>query len=70
MQDERDIYGTFDKGTALRKGMVPFQSQVQGVDGEDVAVDTSAVAGAAGQGLKNDGTVKGVEVDERAVTSV
>ncbi|KAL2005107.1 hypothetical protein VTN00DRAFT_2957 [Thermoascus crustaceus] len=67
MQDKHDIYGTFDKETAVRKGMVLFQSQVQRVE-EGVAVD--AVARVAEQGFKDNGNVKGVEVDERAATSV
>lgn len=69
LQDAHDIYGTFDKETAVRKGMVPFR--VEGdVAIDDVDAGAGTGTGTAEQGLKNDGNVKGVEVEEQADTSV
>lgn len=61
LTDERDIYGTFDKETALRKGITPFQG-LRVVDGEETQDRDSTATIEATNGYS-----KGAHADERAV---
>ncbi|KAJ9317377.1 hypothetical protein DTO271D3_2198 [Paecilomyces variotii] len=61
LTDERDIYGTFDKETALRKGITPFQ-ELRVVDGEETQDRDSTATIEATNGYS-----KGAHADERAV---
>ncbi|GAD97363.1 hypothetical protein NECHADRAFT_54865 [Paecilomyces variotii No. 5] len=61
--DEYDIYGTFDRETALRKGMIPF-GELGAVDGnEDQAQGSETTV----EVTDTDGYSKGAQADEHMI---